>query len=429
MLKSLILVAALAVAAPAVSQTPGLEAARIAHVRQLLRTTPLIDGHNDLAWALRENAKGRTDRIDLTKDTSRLNPPMHTDIPRLHAGGVGGQFWSVYVPVELQGPAAIKAVMEQMDTVRRIVGRYPGDLEMAYTADDVVRIHEAGKVASMMGMEGGHAIDDSLPVLREFYAAGARYMTLTHSSDTDWADSATDAPRHGGLTRFGEEVVREMNRLGMLVDLSHVSADTMRDAIRVSQAPVIFSHSSARAIGGHARDVPDDVLAMLPRNGGVIMITFVPPFLSQDVRAWSADQAAEEARLKSLNPGDPKAVEAGMASWNAAHPEVHATLADVADHIEHVRQVAGVDHIGLGSDFDGTPTLPVGLEGVQTYPALLAELARRGWNDQDIRKVAGENVLRVMREAERAAARLRTERRASEATIEQLDGPPAKSVG
>ena len=425
MLKSAAIALVLAAAAaPAVlAQSPDPAMAR---VRAVLRTTPLIDGHNDLPWHLRENADSRTDTIDLNRDTSRLTPPMHTDIPRLRAGGVGGQFWSVYVPAEMKGPEGVEAVMQQIDVARRVVARYPAHLEMAYTADDIVRIHKAGRIASLIGMEGGHAIDNSLPVLRTFYAAGARYMTLTHSANTDWADSATDAPVHGGLTPFGKELVREMNRMGMLVDLSHVSAETMKDALEVAQAPVIFSHSSARAVGSHPRNVPDEVLRLLPKNGGVVMVTFVGVFISDDERAWSAAQGAEEARLKALNPGDPTRVEAGLKAWLAANARPRATIAQVADHIEHIRKVAGVDHIGLGGDFDGTPTLPLGVDGVDAYPAILAELARRGWSDQDLRKVAGENVLRAMHGAEAAAARLQAQRPASEATLEALDGPAKK---
>ncbi|MGZ8364448.1 MAG: dipeptidase, partial [Caulobacteraceae bacterium] len=365
---------------------------------------------------------------DLTADTSKLTPPMHTDIPRLRAGGVGGQFWSVYVPVEMQGPIATQAVLEQMDVIRRVTARYPDTFELAFSAADIARIEKKGKVASLMGMEGGHAIANSLPVLRGLYAAGARYMTITHSSNTDWADSATDAPKHGGLTPFGEEVIREMNRLGMLVDLSHVSEETMIDALRVTEAPVIFSHSSARAVGSHPRNVPDSVLRMMPRNGGVVMVTFVGPFLSDAVREYSAAAAAEDARLKALNPGDPKAVETATEAWKAAHPAPKATIAQLADHIQHVHDLAGADHVGLGGDFDGTPSLPDGVTGVDAYPIVLAELIRRGWSDADIKKLTGENVLRVFKQAEQVSARLSKERQASEQTIAELDGVTAKVV-
>jgi membrane dipeptidase len=294
---------------------------------------------------------------------------------------------------------------------------------MAARADDVVRIHKAGRIASLVGMEGGHSIDNSLAVLRQLYAAGARYMTLTHSKNVDWADSGTDKPEHGGLTKFGEEVVREMNRLGMLVDLSHVSPDTMKDALAVSQAPVIFSHSSARALDAHPRNVPDDVLRQVTANGGVVMVTFVPSFLSEDVRAWNAEEDAAEARLKALHPDDPDRVKSELEAWTKEHPAPLATLAQAADHIEHVRRLAGIDHVGIGSDFDGITATPAGLEGVDTYPVLLAELLRRGWSDEEIKKLAGLNVLRALREAERVAERLRKERPASDALIEELDGP------
>jgi membrane dipeptidase len=318
-------------------------------------------------------------------------------------------------------------VMEQMDVVHRLAEIYPDTFEIATTVDDVVRIHKAGRIASLIGMEGGHSIDNSLGVLRQLYAAGARYMTLTHSKNVDWADSGTDKPEHGGLTKFGEEVVREMNRLGMLVDLSHVSPDTMKDVLAVTKAPVIFSHSSARALDAHPRNVPDEVLRMLPGaggNGGVVMVTFVPSFLSEEVRAWNAEEDAAEARLKALHPEDPDRVKSELEAWTAQHPSPKATLVQAADHIEHVRRLAGIDHVGIGSDFDGITATPVGLEGVDTYPVLFAELLRRGWTDEEIKKLAGLNVLRVFHDAETVAGRLRKERPASDALIEELDGPP-----
>ncbi|MEA2692690.1 MAG: rane dipeptidase [Acidobacteriota bacterium] len=399
--------------------------ALVLRVLKVLDRVPLVDGHNDVPWQYRERVKNHLDKIDLAKDTSGLEPAMHTDIPRLRKGGVGGQFWSVYVPVEITGPAAVEAVLEQMDVVRRLAARYPETFEMAMTAADVRRIHKAGRIASLLGMEGGHSIDNSLGTLRQLYQAGARYMTITHSKNTDWADSATDAPKHGGLTRFGEEVVREMNRLGMLVDLSHVSPETMKKALAVSAAPVIFSHSSARALTGHPRNVPDDVLALVPKNGGVVMVTFVPSFDSEEVRGWNAGKDGEEARLKALHPESPEQVKSELAAWVKAHPEPRATLAQVADHVDHVRKVAGVDHVGLGSDFDGITRTPLGLEGVSQYPVLLAELLRRGWTDEEIGKLAGDNVLRVLGEAERVAARLQKERPPSDARIEELDGKAA----
>jgi membrane dipeptidase len=363
--------------------TAGLQARQggdlLARAMALHKQVPLIDGHNDYPWALRQNNMER----DLNKLDIRMpQPKLHTDIPRLRAGGVGGQFWSVYVPANMQGPAAVRATFEQIDVVHRMVRKYPDTFELALTAADVERIFKAGRISSLIGMEGGHSIDNSLATLRMFYAAGARYMTLTHSTNIRWADSGTDMPKVAGLSRFGEEVVREMNRLGMLVDLSHTSADAMRDAIRVSEAPVIFSHSDARALNDHGRNVPDDVLQLVRRNGGVVMVTFVPGFLTSTGKA---------------------------------------TLADVANHMDHVRKVAGADHVGIGSDFDGIETVPVGLEDVSKYPALTAELLRRGWPDDDVRKALGSNVLRVMRRAEEVAARLQKEREPSTATIDQLD--------
>jgi membrane dipeptidase len=397
------------------------DAALVERARKLLDEVPLVDGHNDLPWEYQQRVKNHLDQIDLRGDTSKLEPPMHTDIPRLRRGGVGGQFWSVYVPVGIPGAEALQATLEQVDDVHRLAERYPETFEVARSADDVVRIHKDKRIASLIGMEGGHSIHNSLAALRQLYQAGARYMTITHSKNTDWADSATDAPQHGGLTRFGEEVVREMNRLGMLVDLSHVSAETMKEAIAVSAAPVIFSHSSSQALNGHPRNVPDDVLRLVTGNGGVVMVTFVPSFVSEEVRSWNAIEDAEEARLKALYPGDPDRVKRELDDWAKQHPVPRATLEQVADHIEHVRKTAGVDHVGIGSDFDGITSVPVGLEGVDDYPALLAELLRRGWSDEEIRKLAGLNALRVFREAEGVAQRLRKERPASDALIEELD--------
>jgi membrane dipeptidase len=405
----------------AAAAAPPPDPALVARARKLLDEVPLVDGHNDLPWEYRERVKNHLDKIDLRADTGHFEKPMHTDIPRLRKGGVGGQFWSVYVPVELPGPQAVVATLEQIDDVHRLAEKYPDVFAMAATADDVVRIHKAGKIASLIGVEGGHCIANSLGALRQLYAAGARYMTITHFKNNDWADSATDAPLHHGLTRFGEEVVREMNRLGILVDLSHVSPETMKKALAITQAPVIFSHSSARALNGHPRNVPDDVLALLPKNGGVVMVSFVPSFDSEEVRSWDADHAAEEARLKDLHPDSPDAVQSELASWDGSHPAPRATVAQVADHVEHVRKVAGIDHVGIGSDFDGITSTPLELTGVDTYPILLAELLRRGWSDDDVKKLAGLNVLRAFREAEQVAARLQKERPASDALIEELD--------
>ena len=353
----------------------------LARARALHTQVPLIDGHNDYPWALRQNNAER----DLAKLDIRMpQPKLMTDIPRLRAGGVGGQFWSVYIPVMIQGPAAIVATLEQIDIVHRMVRKYPDTFELATSAADVERIFKTGRIASLIGMEGGHSIDNSLAALRMFHAAGARYLTLTHGTNTAWADSGTDMPKSGGLSTFGEEVVREMNRLGMIVDLSHTSPGTMEDAIRVSEAPVIFSHSDARALNDHGRNVPDDVLKALQKNGGIVMVTFVPGFLRKDGKA---------------------------------------TLADAADHMDHIRKIAGADHVGIGGDFDGIETVPVGLEDVSTYPALTAELLRRGWSDDDVKKALGLNALRAMRRVETVAARLQKEREPSVATIAALDAP------
>ena len=394
-----------------------------ARLERILALTPLIDGHNDLAWELRSRFADKAALIDLQHGAGALM----TDIPRLHQGLVGGQFWSVWIPPEVTGSAAIQETIEQIDLLKLVVDRYPADLEMAYSAADIERIHKAGRVASLIGIEGGHQINNSLPALRQMYALGARYMTLTHTRDLDWADSATDIPKHHGLTPFGRDVVREMNRLGMLVDLAHVSEDTMKDAIAISRSPVIFSHSSARALVDNARDVSDDVLRLVARNGGVVMVNFYPGFISDARFRWSAERAGEQARLNAstfgLDLGQPAKAATALTAWEAAHPEPPVGINDVADHIDHIRAVAGVDHVGLGSDFDGIPETPVGLDGVDKFPDLLLELLRRGWSDADIAKVAGGNILRVMAEAERVAARLQQTETPSTATIEHADAP------
>ena len=404
---ALVLVAAAAIAMP-----PGGHAQSsdpLAHAKTVLSQVPLIDGHNDYPWAVRENTPDR----DLAKlDIRGPQPKTMTDIPRLREGHLGGQFWSVYVPVDLKGGAAVTATLEEIDTVYQMMARYPDTFALARTPDDVERIFKAGKIASMIGVEGGHSIDDSLGVLRMYYALGARYMTLTHSANIDWADSSTDEPVHHGLTPFGEAVVGEMNRLGMLVDLSHVSPDTMRAALRVAKAPVIFSHSSARALCDVPRNVPDDVLKMLPTNGGVVMVTFVPGFLSPAVAEYEKQAEAEQKQVEQAHPNDAAAVKTAMDAWGQAHPAPRATLAEVADHIDYIRQVAGIDHIGIGSDFDGITSVPVGLEDVSKYPALFAELVRRGYSDQDLKKIAGLNVLRVWRKADEVAA-----------TLQKTEGP------
>ena len=385
-------------------------------IDRVLSQTPLIDGHNDLPWEIRERYKGDVAAINLRADTRHLpveagQAAFMTDIPRLRAGLVGAQFWSVWIPVSVPGFEAVQMTLEQIDLVKRMSAQYPADFAMAYTAADIRRIHKSHRIASLIGIEGGHQINNSLAMLRQMYDAGARYMTLTHSTNTPWADSATDTPAHHGLTPFGIEVVREMNRLGMLVDLSHVSADTMKAALAVSQAPIMFSHSSARALDDHPRNVPDEVLRAVAANGGIVMVNFAPPYVSAARNRWEADHAAEKTRYNSppfagLYIGQPERAKAALEEWEAQHPRPATTLAQVADHVEYVRQIAGVDHVGLGSDFDGIPDAPVGLEGVDRYPALLEELMRRGWSDSDIAKLAGENLLRTMAAAEQVSVRL-----------------------
>ncbi|SFF08050.1 membrane dipeptidase [Actinacidiphila alni] len=391
----------------------------LTHARELLAAHPVVDGHNDLPWALRHQVSYDLDRLDIAADQSDR---LHTDIPRLRAGGVGAQFWSVYVSVELTGGEAVTATLEQIDVVRRLTERYPADLRLALTADDMEAARAEGRIASLMGAEGGHSIDCSLGTLRGLYELGVRYMTLTHNDNTPWADSATDKPAAGGLTAFGEEVVREMNRLGMLVDLSHVAPDTMRAALRVAQAPVLFSHSSARAVCDHVRNIPDDVLAALPGNGGVAMATFVPKFILPAAIEWTL-AADENMRAHGLHPLDttPEGMTVQRA-YEAAHPRPLATAATVADHLDHMREVAGVDHIGLGGDYDGTAFTPADLADVSGYPHLIAELVRRGWSDADLAKLTWRNAVRVLRDAETAAVAIRARRGPSAATIEQLDG-------
>lgn len=382
-------------------------AAQIAEVKEILREVPLIDGHNDLPWQYRKLGND-LDAIDLTKDTRKMKDPLVTDIPRLRAGGMGGQFWSVYIPPTMVGSIAVRAVLEQIDVVHSMMARYPETFELALTAADVERIHRNGKIASLIGMEGGHSIDNSLAMLRMTYALGARYMTLTHIKNTDWADSANEEPKHHGLTPFGEDVVREMNRLGMLVDISHVSPETMRAALKLTRAPVIFSHSSCRALCDNPRNVPDDVLKLLRANDGVIMITFFPQYLTERASKHGDLKKEEWTRLGKAYPNQPKKVKAAMKAWDDANPLLHAaTLSDVADHIDHVRKIIGIDYVGVGGDYEGFDGPPEGLEDVSCYPALLAELMRRGYTKDDIKKVAGLNVLRVLRQAETVAAKLK----------------------
>jgi membrane dipeptidase len=365
-------------------------------IAELLRAAPLIDGHNDLAWELR---KAREEGEE--PDVGGSAPRFHTDLPRLEAGGVRGQFWSVYVPSDLVDQhAAVTMTLEQVEVVLGLVARYPDRLELARTADDVERIARAGKVASMLGVEGGQSIGGSLGALRILARLGAGYLTLTHNDDTPWADSGTGERAHGGLTTFGEEVVLELNRLGVLVDLSHTSEDTMRQAIEISRAPVLFSHSNARALCDVPRNVPDDVIELVGRTGGTICVTFVPWFLTAEGAEANEAEWREIRRLRATHPDDPEAVRAAVEEMEKAQPTPASSLRDVADHIDHVRDLAGIDHVGVGSDFDGLPGMPDGLEDVSTYPALFAELAERGYSDEDLTKVAGGNVLRVMRRAE-----------------------------
>ncbi len=371
---------------------------QLAAARDLLRRVPLVDGHNDLPWAIRAEFGSDPVLAALTRPVRQTQ----TDLPRLSAGGVGAQIWSVYVPGTLTGDAAVTAVLEQIDVVHRMIRAYPEHLELALTAADVQRAFAAGKIASLLGAEGGHSIASSLGVLRALYLLGVRYLTLTHNSNVGWADSATDTPDAGGLTDFGRAVVREMQRIGMLVDLSHVAPSTMRDALDVAGAPVIFSHSSARALCDHPRNVPDDVLARLAVNGGVCMVTFVPAFVSPECAAWQAGLLAELDR-RGLDRRDMSAWDAVTPEWEAAHPVPEATLTQVADHIDHVRAVAGVDHVGIGGDYDGSAAMPAGLSDVSRYPALFAELLARGWTEPDCAALAGGNLLRVLRDAENVA--------------------------
>ena len=398
----------------AAQSDPALERAR-----RILRSVPLIDGHNDLAWEIRQS---KTAPRDVAAYDLRTRAPGHTDLERLKAGQVGAQFWSIYVPGEVRDSGYARIQLEQFDIARQFIARYPDRLTLALTADDIEREFKRGKVASLLGMEGGHVIENSLGALRVYYGLGARYLTLTHNVTLDWADAAADSARHGGLTDFGREVVREMNRLGMLVDLSHVSPATMSDALDVTEAPVIFSHSSARALTEHVRNVPDSILQRLPKNGGVVMVTFVPAFVSNEVAQYEKREGEEVARI-SAEVADTAEVRRRMEAWTAANPRPQATLVQVADHIEQVREVAGVNHVGLGSDFDGITYVPVGLEDVSTFPQLFAELIRRGWSDDDLRKLAARNLLRVLREAERTAERLRKERQPSTMTIGPLVTP------
>ena len=415
LLTSLCIIALTAACTPAEEPMPEdpVERAKALHAQ-----VPLIDGHNDLPWQIRRKANRDVWAIDINEP----QPDFHTDIPRLREGMLGAQFWSVYVPVSMQGKEATRATMEEIDIVYEMIARYPDTFQLATTADEVEAAFAAGRIGSMLGIEGGHSIDSSLGALRMFHRLGVRYMTLTHSRNIPWADSATDTIGVDGLTEFGKEVVREMNRLGMLVDLSHVSPATMHDALDVTEAPVIFSHSSSFAVCNHVRNVPDDVLVRLAENNGVIMVTFVPGYISEETRLHGVKRNEERERLAAMAGSTDESVAEGIAAWNEANPTPPATLAQVADHIDHIRQVIGIDYIGIGGDYDGISSLPVGLEDVSTYPMLTAELVRRGYSDEDIMKILGRNVLRVMRDAEAVAAGLQLELHASGARIEVLDG-------
>ncbi|GLX54409.1 dipeptidase [Streptomyces sp. MB22_4] len=385
--------------------------------RALLREFPVVDGHNDLPWALREKAGYDLDRLDIA---GHQHEHLHTDIPRLRAGGVGAQYWSVYVPAEQPDPVA--ATLEQIDCVRQLLDRYQADLAPALTAADMEAARGEGRIASLMGAEGGHSIANSLGTLRGLYALGVRYMTLTHNSNVDWADSATDEPKANGLTAFGREVVREMNRLGMLVDLSHVAPSTMRDALDATSAPVVFSHSSARAVCDHPRNIPDDVLERLPANGGMAMVTFVPKFVLQAAVDWTA-AADENLRAHGLHHLDTTAEAMKVhRAFEERTPRPVATVPVIADHLDHMREVAGIDHLGIGGDYDGTAFTPDGLSDVSGYPNLLAELLDRGWSKADLAKLTWQNAVRVLGAAEDVARDLRSRRGPSNATIESLDG-------
>ena len=416
-MRRLALIALIAVATPVLAQAPDPYLAR---VKKLLATTPVIDGHNDTPWEIRVNkeAPRDVDHYDLRTNLRHQD----TDIARMKAGFLGGQFWSIYIPGEVKDSGYARIQLEQFDIARRMIAGYPDRMIFAKTAADAKRAIAAGKFPSFLGLEGGHAIENSLGALRIYYDLGARYMTLTHNVTLDWADAALDKPVHGGLTPFGKEVVREMNRLGMIVDLSHVSPGTMSAALDVSEAPVMFSHSSARALSDHARDVPDSILARVKKNNGIVMVTFVKSFISEKVRQH---QLARDARAREVAAGfggDTTRLNAAMAEWDKANPEPPVGIKDVADHFDHIKQVAGVDHVGIGGDFDGTGGEHItGLEDVSKYPDLLAELARRGWTDDDLRKVASGNILRVLTDVEAVAARLQKTRRPSTKTIDELD--------
>ena len=420
MSRRLLVLAVLAAAVPAQAQAPDPYLAR---VKKLLATTPVIDGHNDVPWEIREDRQmpRDVDHYDLRTNLKTQD----TDFARMKAGGMGGQFWSIYIPGEAKDSGYARIQLEQFDIARRMIAKYPDKLVFAKTAADAKRAMAAGKVASFLGMEGGHAIENSLGALRIYYELGARYMTLTHNVTLDWADAGLGKQTHGGLTPFGKEVVREMNRLGMICDLSHVSPGVMSDVLTVSESPVMFSHSSSRALSDHPRDVPDSILVRLKKNGGVVMVTFVREFVSQKNLDWRIAAAARRRELATGFGGDTARLHAAMVEWEQANPQPIVTLKDVADHFDHIKKLIGADHIGLGGDFDGTGGEHIqGLEDVSKYPDLLAELARRGWTDDELRKVASGNILRVLAENEKVAARLQKTRKPSTRTIDELDRGP-----
>jgi membrane dipeptidase len=392
-----------AIAALGALITPVVAATPEQTAREVLAKTPVIDGHNDTPHQIAELFDRDFSKFDLKGLPPEVIAKTHTDIPTARAGFLGGQFWSVYVDAALPKHEAVTRTIQQIDVVRQMIALYPEAFAYASSAAELEAAMKKGKIASLIGMEGGHSIGSSLEILRQTYALGARYMTITHSLTTDWADSATDAPKHDGLSPFGFEVIAEMNRLGMIADISHVSEATMHDVLDKTKAPVLFTHSNARAVTPHPRNVPDSVLKRLPENGGVVMVTFVPGFTSPERRQWEYEKAAVAGRTKLEFTGNPEGEKASLAAWIAAHPQPKSTLAQVADHIDHVRKVAGIDHIGIGGDFGGVDELPVGLENVSTYPALFAELVRRGYSKTDLAKIAQGNVLRVMRGAEKAA--------------------------
>lgn len=414
MIRFCILTAGLALAfASNASAQPQATAEQRERAVVILESVPLIDGHNDVPIAYRGRVGYRLSAMDFW-NTRAAQRPMHTDIERLRAGRVGGQFWSVYVGTNQPEPTSVLQTMEQIDFVYRLITKYPDQFALALTADDIEREFAGGKIASLIGIEGGHSIGNSLGALRQFYNLGARYMTLTHSRTLDWADSGTDEAKNGGLNEFGREVVREMNWMGMMVDLSHVSAKVMSHALDVTEAPVIFSHSSARAVADHPRNAPDSILHRLKTNNGLIMVTFVPSFISGDLYTHEQRASDEQARLRALYPEQADKLEEGMLAWNEANLAPRATLAQVADHIEHIRNLIGAEHVGIGGDYDGIRSLPDGLGDVSTYPDLFAELIRRGFTDDELKKIAGLNLLRVMREVEKVSAKLRAERGPSE---------------